>query len=128
MGVATVDHKVLCEEGVRFISTPTGGGTAARRALVLRSLIPSTTVPIKAFFMALGGMRTQPPALRPLLFKWMVLVYDLVDHVSHLSVLYHMIFQYLSYDELRPWASQLLCYMTKKKHGGCGHSVGGACG
>lgn len=66
---------------------------------------------------ALCSMRMLPLSLQLLLFRWMVLVFDVVDDPKRFLSLYDIIFQYLGYDELRPSVCQLLCYMTKRKHG-----------
>ena len=87
------------------------------RIQVLRCLVPRTTVPVVVLFCALGSMRKQPLPLQLVLFRWMVLVIDLVDQRDHLQAMYDVIFQYLGYDELRAPVCQLLCYMTTRSHG-----------
>lgn len=99
-------------------SRPLGvGGTLDTRTKVLRCLIPRTTVPPVVFIRALSRMRSQQHSLRQLLFKWMVLTFDLVERKESLRAMYDVIFQYLGYDELRGPACQLLCYMTTRNHG-----------
>lgn len=99
------------------ISLPPGSGTVASRSQILRCLIPRTSIPNVVVFRALSRMRAVPSSLRQLLFKWMVLTFDLVENRKHLQVMYDVIFQYLGYDDLRASVCQLLCYMTTRKHG-----------
>jgi hypothetical protein len=94
-----------------------GGGTVAARTKILRCLIPRTTVPLLVVFRALAAVRGLPHPLRILLFRWMVLVYDLVDRREQLRVIYDGFFQFLGYDDLRVSVCQLLCYMTTGSHG-----------
>lgn len=89
----------------------------ATRIRVLRCLVPRTTVPVVVLFCALGSMRTQSLPLKLLLFRWMVLIIDLVEQRDRLQAMYDVIFQYLGYDELRAPVCQLLCYMTTRNHG-----------
>ena len=62
-------------------------------------------------------MRTLPLGVQHLLFKWMVLVFDLVDHGERLLPLYDAIFHFVVYDDLRAPVCQLLCFLTTKNHG-----------
>lgn len=106
------------------ILSPLGTGTLATQSRVLRCLIPRTTVPLFVIFRALSSMRMLSNALRTVLFRWMVLVYDLVDRKDQLRVIYDGVLQYLGYDDLRASACQLLCYMTTRSHGGLKNNWG----
>lgn len=87
------------------------------RASIVRCLIPKTTVPVSALLHCLGSMHALPSSFQLILFRWMVLVYDLVDNMADFLATYDIIFRYLQYDSLRPTVSQLLCYMTTREHG-----------
>ena len=58
-----------------------------------------------------------PPSLRQLLFKWLVLVYDIVDNKAPLHQVYDVILRYVQYDDLRQTVCQLLCYLTTREDG-----------
>lgn len=62
-------------------------------------------------------MNQLPPSLKQLLFKWIVLVYDIIDNKTVLGYIYDVILHYIQYDSLRPIVCQLLCYITSRKDG-----------
>ena len=74
-------------------------------------------MPHSAVLDALGSMNQLSTSLRKLLFKWIVLVYDLIDDKAPLGYVYDVIFHYVQYDSLRPIVCQLLCYITTRKDG-----------
>ena len=88
------------------------------RLSLVRCLIPRTTVPMSAVFQCLGSMHVQPGSLQRALFRWLVLVFDLLEDGRSLTATYDLIFHFLQYDSLRPAVAQLLCYMTTREHGG----------
>lgn len=90
---------------------------AQTQCRLVRCLIPSQDVPHSAVLEALGSMGQLAPSLKQLLFKWMVLVYDLIDNKAPLGYLYDIILHYIQYDSLRPIVCQLLCYMTSRRDG-----------
>ena len=84
---------------------------------LVRCLIPSHDVPHSAVLHALGSMGQLPPSLKQLLFKWIVLVYDIIDNKAPLHKVYDVIFHHIQYDSLRPIVCQLLCYLTSREDG-----------
>ncbi|XP_065840795.1 centromere protein I-like [Oscarella lobularis] len=91
-------------------------GTIFSRSLI-RCLIPKSTVEQEAALSALAWLASDETNIRikALLVKWVILVYDYLDGDDHLSCIYAVLFTYLHSQELRPFISHLLCYLTKRK-------------
>ena len=87
------------------------------RCRVVRCLIPKSTVPCSAVLSLLGSLNVLPLSLQQLVFKWIILVYDLIDDRDILHTVYDGLFYYLQYDALRPLVCQLLCYLTSRQDG-----------
>ena len=90
------------------------------RCRLARCLIPSQEVPVSTVIHALGCMGRLPSSLRELLFKWMIIVYDIIDNKAPLRHVYDVILHYIQYDSLRQTVCQLLCYLTTRADGECG--------
>lgn len=84
---------------------------------LVRCLIPSQDVPHSIVLQVLGSMGQLPPSLKQILFKWIVLVYDIIDNKAPIGCVYDVILHYIQYDSLRPIVCQLLCYITSRKDG-----------
>lgn len=95
-------------------STPSDASTRIR---LVRCLVPRGDVPHSAVLNALGSMGHLPISLRLLLFRWIVLVYDIIDDKAPLHHVYDVIFHYIQYDGLRQIVCQLLCYITTREDG-----------
>lgn len=93
-----------------------GKGSVSCRNRVIRCLIPRSTVPHSAVLKALGCMTSLPSSpLQQLLFRWIVLTFDLVDDRGPLHAVYTAVFYFLQMDDLRPTVCQLLCYLTRRE-------------
>ena len=60
-----------------------------------------------------------PSSLRELLFKWVIIIYDIIDNKAPLRHVYDVILHYIQYDSLRQVVCQLLCYLTTREEGEC---------
>ena len=84
---------------------------------LVRCLVPSREVPHSVVLRALCSMGPLPVSLRLVLFKWIVLVYDVIDNTAPLRKVYDVIIHYIQYDGLRQIVCQLLCYITTRDDG-----------
>ncbi|KAI8984632.1 Mis6-domain-containing protein [Mycotypha africana] len=50
------------------------------------------------------------------LLKWTISVYDIIAIKEKLRRLYHVLFHFLSYETIRPYACHLLYYLTRREH------------
>ena len=73
---------------------------ASSRSRVIRCLIPRTSVPCNTVLKALGCVKTLPLSVQLLLFRWIVMVFDLVDDRSALHCVYSVVFYHLQVDDL----------------------------
>lgn len=83
---------------------------------LLSCLTPNQTVPIQCVALLLSQFVHMHQTTRLVLFKWLVLIADLVTPSSALSALYAPLFRYLSFATLRPFVCNILYRLTKASH------------
>ena len=70
------------------------------RSRVVRCLIPRSTISCSSALRALSGLKGLPISLQHLLFRWIVLVFDVIDDTAPLHAVYNIIMHYIQMDDL----------------------------
>lgn len=84
---------------------------------LLKCLIPFSTVPDKAVVDAVSWMCTAKPSTRTkvVFLRWLVTVFDLIEHKEQLHALYGIFFFFLQDEKLCPYICHMLYLLTVRE-------------
>ena len=83
--------------------------------LLIKAMVPQAAVAADDVMALLGVLQVLSHKVREALLQWIVLVFDALDDYDALHDLYGVFFHYLSYDNLRPYASHILALLTRRE-------------
>ncbi len=89
------------------------------RKKLIKALLPRTSVPEQAVLVGLARLNSEcfPRSVQPTFFKWILIVFELIDNKDSLRNLYGVLFLFLDFEQLRPHLCHLLYLLTRARDG-----------
>ncbi|XP_053811939.1 centromere protein I [Vidua chalybeata] len=85
---------------------------------LLKSLIPASVIPENSVVTAVSWLCVSKCSgnMQLLFLKWLITVFDFIDHKEQLHALYGFFFSFLQDEKLCPYICHLLYLLTRKEH------------
>ncbi|XP_053846038.1 centromere protein I [Vidua macroura] len=85
---------------------------------LLKSLIPASVIPENSVVTAVSWLCVSKCSgnVQLLFLKWLITVFDFIDHKEQLHALYGFFFSFLQDEKLCPYVCHLLYLLTRKEH------------
>ncbi|XP_074063340.1 centromere protein I isoform X2 [Macrotis lagotis] len=97
------------------LSSAFGDATKTR---LLKCLIPTTVIPESSVVKAVSRLcaNNYSSNTKVIFFRWLIALFDFIDHKEELNSLYGFFFSFLQEESLAPYISNLLYLLTKKEN------------